>query len=192
VLKTFSGRKPSQDEFELRSFIALLLERSVTRYLEIGARDGDTFHEVMTALPAGSRGVALDLPGGLWGKTTTRDRLEWACADLEHRGYKVSPLFGDSRAAGTLRLAQTRGPYDAMLIDGDHTYQGVRSDWENYRHMAPLVAFHDIVGSGQAEKVHGNPVQVPRLWEEIKASGLETVEFVAPGSKMGIGVVIQR
>jgi hypothetical protein len=192
VLKTFSGRNPSQDEFELRSFIALLLERGVRSYLEIGARDGDTFHEVMGSMPAGARGVALDLPGGLWGRTTTRARLERACADLERRGYKAAPLFGDSRAAGTLRLAHTRGPYDAMLIDGDHTYEGVRSDWENYRHMAPLVAFHDIVGDGQAEKVHGRPVEVPRLWGEIKASGAQTVEFVAPGSTMGIGVVVQR
>ena len=37
-LQTFSGRNPSQNEFELRSFIALLRDRGVTRYLEIGAR----------------------------------------------------------------------------------------------------------------------------------------------------------
>ena len=80
--------------------------------------------------------------------------------------------------------------YDAALLDGDHTYAGVSKDWQLYRNIAPIIAFHDIVGTGQAEKVHGNPVEVPRLWAEVKDSGVETVEFVSEGSKMGIGVVL--
>jgi hypothetical protein len=38
------------------------------------------------------------------------------------------------------------------------------------------------------DKVTGSPVEVPILWERIKASH-QTVEFVTPGSLMGIGVV---
>jgi len=82
------------------------------------------------------------------------------------------------------------GPFDALLIDGDHTYEGVKADWENYGHLAKLVAFHDIVGHDQSERVTGRRVEVPRLWAEIKAAGAETVEFVAPESSMGIGVAI--
>ena len=67
MLTTFSGRKASQDPDELAAFIALLVDRRVTRYLEIGARHGDTFHTIVLALPEGSYGLALDLPGGLWG-----------------------------------------------------------------------------------------------------------------------------
>src|SRR5688572_15125983 len=97
MLQTFSGRNPSQDEFELTSFIALLRERGVRRYLEIGARHGDTFHEVMRNLPAGSVGVAVDLPGGLWGTDKSRSALKRAAADLNGRGYKASVLFGNSQ-----------------------------------------------------------------------------------------------
>jgi hypothetical protein len=79
----------------------------------------------------------------------------------------------------------------AALIDGDHRYEGVKADWEAYRKVASIIAFHDIVGDGQAEKKTNIPVEVPRLWQEIKASGLRVREFIAPGSKMGIGVVIQ-
>jgi hypothetical protein len=191
VLNTFSGRAPSQDEFELRSFIALLQERKVARYLEVGARHGDTFHEVAISLPAGSTVVAVDLPGGLWGNSKSRSHLEEVVADLRTRGYQASVIFGDSHTSGTRRLIVGRGPYDAILIDGDHTLAGVTKDWDAYGDMAPIVAFHDIVGTGQIEKVNGSPVEVPILWQSLKRAGMTALEFVAPGSKMGIGCLLR-
>lgn len=190
MLKTFSGRRASQNESELRAFIGLLVKRGVTHYLEIGARHGDTLHAIGMALPKGATVVGCDLPGAAWGIDSSRAHLERAVADLCAHGRKASCLFGDSQTDATRRLLIGRGPYDAILIDGDHSYAGVLRDWDLYRGMAPMVAFHDITGTGESEKVHGAPVEVPRLWAEIKDSGLRTVEFVAPGSKMGIGVVL--
>lgn len=189
MLKTFSGRAASQNEFELRSFIGLLQSEGVRRYCEIGSRHGDTFHEVMINLPKGSVGVANDLPGGLWGQKNTDVCLRRVERDLERRGYKASRLIGNSQGDATYDLIVGRGPYDAILIDGDHTYAGVKADWERYRGLAPMIAFHDIVGQGQHEKVTNREVEVPVLWAEIKAAGYVTREFIAPGSKMGIGVV---
>jgi hypothetical protein len=190
VLRTFSGRKASQDEGELLSFIDLMRRHGVTAYCEIGARHGDTFHAVMSSLPEKSKGVAVDLPGALWGTEKSRQHLKCVIADLRGRGYEATALFGDSQTDATQRILIGRGPFDAVLIDGDHTYYGARRDWELYRGLAPIVAFHDIVGNGEREKVHGTPVEVPRLWAEIKASGIKTVEFVSPGSVMGIGVCL--
>lgn len=157
--------------------------------MEIGARHGDTFYEVMTSLPVGSFGLAMDLPGGLWGTEKSVNSLKDAAKELRRIGYDVEMILGNSMSRKCITAAARYGPFDAVLIDGDHLYEGAKADWENYGPLGRLVAFHDIVGDGQAEKVHGNPVEVPRLWAEIKASGVETVEFVAPGSKMGIGVV---
>lgn len=64
MLTTFSGRKPSQNAHELGAFVNFLRAQGVKRYGEIGARDGDTFHHILTALPD-CQGVAMDLPGGL-------------------------------------------------------------------------------------------------------------------------------
>lgn len=189
MLTAFSGRRPSQNEDELSSFIDLMRKRGVRRYLEIGAREGDTFHEVMTRLGPGVTGVALDLPGGLWGKSTTAARLKRAIDNLAAKQFHVEHILGDSTDPHVIEAISNRGPYDAILIDGDHTYAGVLADWQNYGAMAPLVAFHDIVGDGQYERVSNHPVQVPRLWAEIKAGGTRTVEFIAPGSAMGIGCV---
>lgn len=61
-------------------------------------------------------------------------------------------------------------------------------DWQLYGKEAPLIAFHDIVGTGEIEKVGGRSVEVPILWQRLRAN-LKTHEFVGDGSKMGIGVV---
>lgn len=187
-MKTFSGRKrASQNPQELAAFADLLKTEEVTRYGEIGARHGDTFHYIMLGLREGSHGVAMDYPGALWGQASSRSYLERAVADLCDRGYKASAMFGDSRSSGTIGQFIGRGPYDAILIDGDHTLEVVTSDWLNYQGCSRLVAFHDIVGTGQKEKVSGRQVEVPLLWASIKRN-YKTVEFVAEGSKMGIGV----
>lgn len=190
MLKTFSGRNASQNEHELTSFINLLQERNVTEYLEIGARHGDTFHEVMINLPVGSYGLAVDLPGALWGKKSTGDSLQVAAADLRKRGYRIDVIIGDSTVPNIVNRVKQKAPFGAALIDGDHTLKGVTKDWDNYGSMAPVVAFHDIVGVGQAEKVHGTPIEVPRFWNSLKKKVENTVEFVDQGSLMGIGVCL--
>ena len=192
MLKTFSGRNASQNEFELRSFISLLKDRGVKSYLEIGARHGDTFHEVMLNLPEGSYGMAVDLPGALWGKKSSADSLQAAAADLRERGYRIDIIIGDSTASPIIRRVKDKAPFDAALIDGDHTLAGVTKDWVNYQGCAPLIAFHDIVGEGQKEKVYNNKVEVPKFWAGLKSKTTNCTEFIAHGSLMGIGVVQLR
>lgn len=185
---TFSGRRASMEVGELEGLLGLLASESVRVYGEIGAREGDTFHAVMSSLPLGSKGVALDYPGGHWGHEGSRHRLERAVNDLNKKGYAASCMFGDSTTAGCIRQFAARGPYDAIFIDGDHQLEGVTADWNNYRKLARIVAFHDIDGEGQADK-HGARVDVPILWQIIKTYGLRTAEFLTRGSHMGIGVV---
>lgn len=186
--KTFSGRPGSQMKVELKGLIKLFKDKGVQSYLEIGARDGDTFHDIMCALPIGSLGVAVDLPGGLWGKRTTINNLKLAVDDLKKRGYDIHLIVGDSQSQEVADMVAELGPYDAAFIDGDHTFKGVSRDWSLYQDMAPMVAFHDIVGHGQFEKVSKNAVEVPRFWDYIKNDNC--LEFVAPNSAMGIGVWI--
>ncbi len=186
--QTFSGRNASQVESELKSFIAFLKKQGVKSYMEVGARDGDTFHAVMCSLPMGSKGVAVDLPGGLWGKQSSLENLKKAVDDLNARGYDCRYIMGDSKNPDIIRKISDLGPYDAVFIDGDHTLAGVSEDWNNFHDMAPIIAFHDISGSGQKEKVSGQPVEVPRLWQWIKNE--RSLEFIEEGSPMGIGVFI--
>jgi len=188
-LKTFSGRKPSQHPAELGQFIDMLLRLGVRRYLEIGARHGDTFHAVMSALPKGSLGMAVDLPGGKWGQSNSQKALAAAAADIEAQGKTAVVVLADSHQAGTARTVRRHTPFDAVLIDGDHTLAGVTRDWELYGAMADVVAFHDIDGAGVTAKRGGHPVEVPLLWQKLRCGHGMAREIIAPGSKMGIGVL---
>jgi len=175
-----------QDPAELDQFIQYLVSKNVRSYLEIGARYGGTFERVMMALPKGSVGVAIDFPGGDFGDERSAEDLVATVRRLRQNGYDVRCIFGPSSSPLVYQraLQPTGTPYDAILIDGDHSYKGVRSDWRLYG----LVAFHDIAAPEGYSNQAGVKVEVGWLWTDLKRQHPH-VEFITPGSNMGIGVI---
>lgn len=188
---TFSGNHQSQDPGELRRFIDLLISRGVRSYCEIGARHGDTFHAVMSSLPVGSFGVAVDMPDGAWGKSGTDKALSRAADDLRKRGYDIEVVIGDSHSRAVQDKVRAFGPFDALFIDADHTLDGVKTDWLAYKDMSRIVAFHDINGEGQTDKARGLPIEVHKLWRDLRQKYCH-VEFVNPAAKFGIGALFVK
>ena len=77
---------------------------------------------------------------------------------------------------------------DFLFIDGDHTE--VRSDFRNYSELVSpggIIALHDIAGTINLEHCEG----IRKLWEEIKANGNKTEEFINEEANIhfGIGVI---
>jgi predicted O-methyltransferase YrrM len=188
---TFSGRAYSQDMGELQALIDYMREAGVTRYLEIGARHGDTFYEIMRQLPA-LEGVAVDLPDGKWGTQKSLAPLKSCIDDLQKQGRAVELILGDSTAKETRDAIKQYRPYDIVLIDGDHSYEGVKKDWLFVKSLKPdYVVFHDIVEGGKPDAKTGDTIGVPAFWQELKTKHkkYDFAEIISEGSAFGIGVV---
>lgn len=183
---TFSGEPAVQVESELKGFIKLLKDEGVKSYLEVGVGRGDTFHEIVSALPDGSTAVSVDLPESAWGLNNSQEQLKNVLQDL-HQTRNVAGLFGNSRDQELVQRVRKLGPYDCVFIDGDHTLEGVKADFKNYGPMGRIVAFHDIVDT-MVPNLRKEKIEVPVFWNEIKQK-YRHVEFIAPGSTMGIGVI---
>lgn len=181
--------KPTQKPEELAWLIDLLRREGVTRYLEIGALYGDTFRQVAEALPTRARCVAVDLPGAPWGRGGSLPRLKRHVAALREAGRDAHLLIGDSGAPNVTRMVARLGPYEAVLIDGDHSLSGCWRDWKTYGAMGRIVAFHDIAWR-RGPKWTGRQIEVPAVWRRLKAEH-STSEIIAQPGDCGIGVVFR-
>lgn len=140
------------------------------RALEIGTASGGTLFLLTRLANPKATIVSIDLPGGRFGGGYGKNRT-WFYNHFARRQQRLHLLRGDSHSDETLdrvKAALDGQPLDYLFIDGDHSYEGVRRDFEMY---APLVrpggviAFHDV-----AEHPPAKACEVSRLWNEIKAS----------------------
>lgn len=183
----FSGQKWPQLQSELYQFVKILRDEKIRSYLEVGCLYGDTFHTIGMAMGEGARLVGVDLPGtkrgiiGAGKHKRSGEFLERAAADLRRRGREAHVIIGDSHDTDTIARAAAHAPYDAVFIDGDHTLEGARADWENYGPMGRIVAFHDIRG----ENFRAN---VRVVWEEAR-KGHRWIEIAKGDKKGGFGVL---
>lgn len=87
-------------------------------------------------------------------------------------------IRADSKDPKTIKqlleiLGQTK--IDLLFIDGDHTYEGVKADFQNYSPMVSkggMVVFHDICKHSSEVNCH-----VDVFWKEI-SSQYEHKEFI--------------
>ena len=79
-------------------------------------------------------------------------------------------------------------PYDVIFIDGDHTYDNAKSDWQWAQgHATRLVAIHDI------KNANNESIDVRRLWAEIVNSGYYFCQEISQHEdEYGIGLVWKR
>jgi cephalosporin hydroxylase len=101
---------------------------------------------------------------------------------------RVKLLTGNSHAAEFKQrvAAELRGQkVDFLFIDGDHTVDGVKADYEDYREFVRpggLIAFHDIV-----EKQPFETNQVHQFWQQIRKDA-GTEEFISDPDQCGFGI----
>jgi predicted O-methyltransferase YrrM len=121
-----------------------------------------------------------------------------ARARLARKGQRLVSIEGDSHSAETkdaVVRALGGNPLDVLFIDGDHSYDGVRADFEQYSPLVRkdgIVALHDINADFEARHGVSTPSisgDVPRYWNELKER-YETEELIADPEQDGFGIGI--
>ncbi len=179
-----------QEPREIAEFCALIENEDVRSYLEVGSKFGGSLWAVAGAMPVGSRIVAVDLPLGtrLWNESSASLT---ACVEaLNAKGYDARVIWGDSTDPKVIAEVKALGPFDAMLLDGDHRLPGITKDWEAYGPMGRIVAFHDVAWMRAADW-QGVRIDVPLIWNHLRPQFERTVEFRFDESRKnnGIGVL---
>lgn len=112
----------------------------------------------------------------------------------------VKQFVGDSKdnelyaAVRKVIVKGKRKGVDVLVIDGDHSYEGVAADFSTYFDLVidgGLIILHDIIDSHYHRSANCN---VSSLWNDIKNDGhSETMEFISePLNWGGIGVIIKK
>jgi cephalosporin hydroxylase len=163
--------------------------------LEIGTASGGTLFLLTRVASPDALVVSVDLPQGGFGGgyPVWRSRLYRSFARERQR---VELVRGNSHAEVTqdrIRRLLDGRRLDLLFVDGDHTYDGVTHDFDDYAPLVRtggLIAFHDIVPGGPGK--HGDPGGVPRFWQEVKASHGHATELVEDWEWGSCGIGLLR
>jgi cephalosporin hydroxylase len=179
---------------EIIPFVDFLRQRPLKHVMEIGSESGGTLYLWAKLAKLGGLKISLDKPDGTSGSWLYREpeALAKRTKLFESFAPRVKVVTGDSHSEEIkAQVANILGneKLDFLFIDGDHSYEGVKADWEMYREFVRpggIVAFHDI---NQGEYMNIRGCQVGRLWAELQAEKLKTREFNQKKHWAGIGVV---
>jgi len=200
--QNFNGRgyydRISLNQFksEFKEFSEYIKTTKPEIVVEIGTKKGGSFFMWARFLKP-KQLISIDLPDGIHGGGFPKQKIPFLKYFLsDSPNSKISIILGDSHKDDTinkLKAILSGNKIDFLFIDGDHRYDGVKSDFYKYKDLVKeggTIAFHDIVIS---DHHHNLNCFVDVLWHEIK-NNYEHKEFIQNKSqdRYGIGVLIYK
>lgn len=177
--------RPSQFREEICGLLRLLQANPPRNVLEIGTNRGGTFY--LFARFAHPQAVLATVDLHL--------QHPQLLASFGRQQQKIVLIEGDSTRPEVIQKIKhtfAQG-IDLLLIDGDHSYEGVQRDFQNYAPLVNsggLIVFHDIVQDNEARYgviTGGWAGGVPQFWQEYKPK-YDSKEFVKDYDQDGLGI----
>lgn len=183
-----------QRKWELVPLLGMVAGLRPDVVLEIGTYRGGTLYCWAELAGDTATLISLDLPGGGFGGGYREEDVARFQSWLKP-GQSLVCLRQDSHAPQTLEAAKSAlhgRQIDLLFIDGDHTYEGVKADFEMYGPLVRpggLIVLHDIVISPPHPDC-----RVYEFWNEVR-NRYRSFELVdRDGFEIwgGLGVLVQN
>lgn len=182
-IKFFRSIKPWQIRSEFLNLLDIFWEQKPKTILEIGTAEGGTLFCFCKLAPDDGTIISINLGGCPKWKIPIYQAFK-------KENQKLYLLREDSHKQETLdklkNILQSR-KIDFLFIDSDHSYFGVKQDFEMYSPLVKkggIVAFHDIV---QGREQEAGEVYV--FWKEIKGN-YKNKEIIKDKEQKGFGIGI--
>ncbi len=185
--------RPSQKKTELAALLRLVRALQPRTVCEIGSLRGGTLALFCQVAAPEARLLAIDL--------NFKPEQMHAFRHLGRPRQRITLLKADSHAPATLdRVQRWLGSerLDFLFIDGDHSLEGVRQDYERFAPLVRsggLIGFHDIVPDYKArfgQRTLNYSGEVPQFWAELKQRCGGAVEFIEDPAQDGYGIGVLR
>jgi predicted O-methyltransferase YrrM len=187
----FKKIEPRQNPFEIEELYRRVCALAPRRILEIGTARGGTLYLWTQAAEDDAIIVSVDLPGGAFGGAYPACRIPFY-QSFARANQRMHLLRCNSHTVQALEKVQKifdSGLIDFIFIDGDHSYDGVKRDFQLYGKLVRpggIIGFHDILLRPEFPEI-----QVHKFWKEI-SSEYDSHEIIASesnGRPIGIGLL---
>ena len=188
----YNSIRPMQSQFEIGELYQTIMGRRPKTVVEIGTCHGGTLYLWCQAADPAATIISIDLPEGEFGGGYPACRAQ-LYQSFATGSQQIHLLRADSHSpdtAGQLQKLLGGRTIDFLFIDGDHTYAGVKQDFELYSRLLSkdgLIALHDI-----APRPDEPRIEVWKFWHELKqrAPGArEWLDKSPNGRCIGIGLL---
>ncbi len=159
--------RPAQVKWEISELIQRLDQLKPRILMEIGTMNGGTLFLFTRIADPHARLLSLDLPWGQFGYGYPKNKIKLyqTFARETQKLELIRANSHDQKSVDRVREILKGEKLDFLFLDGDHTYAGVKQDFEMYSPFVKnggLIGFHDI-----APHPPETGCDVYRFWNEI-------------------------